>query len=683
MWCAVFGAQSRISTFLHPKRTKKWYNAHLTEMGRKQIASMAMMALMLPMSGVGREPLPLDLDGNECPVTTFPAQTTAYDYTKLKREKLGRGLVAWRSAENTVTVGWRYLSSDPRDIAFDLYRDGEVVAEALDGSTQFDDTTADASTPHVYSLYADGALLATTTSHTTLGYVEIPLPAAPPNDTTGDGTEYSYAPGDCCVGDVDGDGEYEILLKWDPSIQGTGMGGFTGQHIYECLRLDGSSLWRIKMGVNICAGEHYANFCFADLDGDGKAEFATKTADGTIDGVGNVIGNPSADWRDAYGRVMTGPEYFTVFNGETGAAMATTQYHPARGTDLQEWRWGERGWGDDWGNRVDRFLFTPAYLDGEHLSVVACRGIYKRSALTAYDWDGKRLTTRWRFDTTNTTAVAVASDYQGQGFHSLRTGDVDGDGRDEIVYGAIAIDDEGSPLYTTHLGHGDAMHLVQADPFTRGMQVFVCLESSPYGCALYDAATGEIIWRKETFGDTGRCMTGDIDSDSPGFKFWSMKGGSSTDALGMYDVGGERLLDQSSLPSMCMAAWWNGSLERFLLSGTTLTSFSMATRRSSVVASFDGCLSNNSTKAVPCLQGDILGDWREEIVFRTDDNRSLRIYLSPNPTPYRFWTFLEDPVYRHSIANQHGCYNQPAHTGFYFGPLLTGHRIYFRGCYLE
>lgn len=635
---------------------------------------IATILAAVPIIAAARAPLPLDLEGNECDVVSFPAQTTAYDFSALKREKLGRGLVAWRSAGDTVTVSWRYLSSDPRDIAFDLYRDGEPVALGLADSTQFDDREANASVPHTYTLYANGIALAEATSHTTQGYIEIPLPPPPPNDYAGDGSEYSYFPGDCCVGDVDGDGEFELLLRWEPSMQTTGMGGFTGQHIYECLKLDGSSLWRIKMGMNICAGEHYGNFTFADLDGDGKAEFATKTADGTTDGAGRVIGDPNARWYDDYGRVMDGPEYFTVFNGETGEAMATAPFHPERGTNRTEWRYGERGWGDDWGNRVDRFLFTPAYLDGTNLSVVACRGIYKRMALTAYDWDGKDLSVRWRFDTTNTV---ISTAYQGQGFHSLRTADVDADGKDEIVYGAVAVDDDGSPLYTTQLGHGDAMHLIQADPFRKGLQVFVCLESSPYGCALFDAATGEIFWRRTAGKDTGRAVAGDIDGENPGAEMWAASG------VGLLDQFGSSMQHTYSELCFSMLDWWTGSLERSFLPGTQIQRYSIAQCKATTLATFDGVVSIGGTKAVPCLQGDLLGDWREEVVMVTEDGTALRIFLSPEPTPYRFWTFLEDPVYRHSLANQHGCYNQPTQPGFYFGPDLLGYGIWFRGCFLK
>lgn len=636
-----------------------------------------------------REPLPLDLDGNECRVVTFPAQATAYDYTALKREKLGRGLVAWRSADATVTVGWRYLSSDPRDIAFDLYRDGDKIAEGLSESTQFDDADIDASIPHSYELYANGEKLAATTSHTTLGYIEIPLPAQPPGGTTlpvkdekgaitEEGAAYTYFPGDCSIGDMDGDGEFEIVLKWNPTVMG-GFWHYSGEVYYECLKLDGSSLWRICMGRNIHAGEHCSDFAVADFDGDGKAEMIVKTGDGTVDGKGNAIGDPNADWRNNCGQIMDGPEYITVFNGRTGRAMDTKGYMPVRGP-IEDAHWTKpRGWGDQYGGRVERLLMTSAYLDGTNLSCIACRGIYKRSALTAWDWDGTNLTARWLFDTTNTL---ISTDYQGQGFHSLRVADVDFDGRDEIVYGSMAVDDDGSPLYTTRLGHGDAQQLVQCDPRRPGLQNFVCLESSPYGCALFDAGTGEVIWRKTAGQDTPRAVAGDIDGYNFGCEMWAAAG------LGLYDQYGTGLVPYAGKVgyqglSFSMLAWWTGTLERSLVPGTEVCSYSIKNKARTPLAVFDGVTTINGTKTVPCLVGDILGDWREEILYATIDGTALRLYLSPIPTSHRFHTFLEDPVYRQSITHQNGCYNQPPNPGFYFGPDLLGHRIWFRGEFLE
>ena len=623
----------------------------------------------------GPSPEAVDLDGVPCAIETFPAQTTAYDYARLKRDKRGRGRVAWRSDTNTVTVSWRYLSSDQRDIAFDVYRDGGLVAANVTASTQIDDVVPDGGVAHCYTLKANGATLAETTSRTTLGYIEIPLPPAPPGGETPDGTSYTYFPGDCSVGDVDGDGEYEIFLKWDPTAKG-GFWRYSGETYYECLKLDGTSLWRIRMGRNIRSGEHCSDFSVADFDGDGRAEMIVKTADGTVDAKGTVIGDGKADWRNEYGQVLDGPEFISVFDGQTGKVLATADYLPARGP-IEEWKWTKpRGWGDQYGNRVERFLFAPAYLDGENLSCVACRGIYKRSALTAYDWNGKSLSVRWTFDTTNTL---VSTDFQGQGFHSLRVGDVDGDGRDEIVYGAMAVDHDGTPLYTTKLGHGDAMHLLQMDPLRRGLQVFVCLESSPYGCALYEAATGEILWRKTAGQDTPRAVAGDLDGANPGCEAWAAA------ALGLFDQHGNRLVPYNGGYqglSFSHLVWWTGSLERSLLPGSEVCSYSLADRARTTIAKFEDVTTINSTKSVPCLSGDLLGDWREEVLMARTDGRALRLFLSPLPTAYRFHTFLEDPVYRHSIAHQNGCYNQPTQAGFYFGPDLKGHGIWFRGTYV-
>lgn len=613
---------------------------------------------------------------NEHGVSSFPAQTTAYDCHGLKREKPGRGLVAWRSGTDTVTVSWRYLSGDPVDIAFDVSRDGVPIARGVTASTQIDDQV-DGSVAHVYTLSTNGVTIAETLSHTATGYIEIALPQQPPAGVTEEGEAYTYTPGDCSVGDVDGDGEYEIFLKWNPTVTG-GFWHYGGEQWYECLKLDGTSLWRINMGRNIHAGEHCSDFCVGDFDGNGKAEMIVKTGDGTVDGVGNVIGDAEADWRNATGQIMDGPEYITVFEGLTGRALATEGYLPVRGP-IEDAHWTkERGWGDQYGGRVERLLMTSAFLDGTNLSCVACRGIYKRTALTAWDWNGQNLTAKWLFDTTNRL---VSVDYQGQGFHSLRVADADFDGKDEIIYGAMTVDHDGSPLYTTRFGHGDAQQLIQADPRRRGLQNFVCLESGQHGCALFDVKDGNILWRKTAGQDTSRAVAGDIDGSNFGCEMWAAAG------LGCFDQHGNKLIPHDSKRgyydlSMSMLVWWSGTLERSLLPGPGVYSYSLAERARTPLSVFEGVTTINSTKGVPCLAGDILGDWREEAVFPTEDGTALRIYLSPMPTAYRFHTFLEDPVYRHSITHQNGCYNQPANPGFYFGPDLLGHGICFRGCYL-
>lgn len=586
-----------------------------------------------------------------------------YDFSKLKRERLGRGVIAIRENPSTVAVSWRYLSSDPMNESFDIYRNGEKINNhPLKDATFFQD----AYTGTESVLYTVKAREGKTESSYQLpanapsGYLNIPL-NRPEDGTTPLGQNYFYTPNDASIGDVDGDGEYEIILKWDPSnAHDNSHDGYTGEVYVDCYKLNGQQLWRINLGKNVRAGAHYTQFMVYDLDGDGHAEVVMKTADGTVDGVGKVIGDVNADYRSEQGRILTGPEYLTVFNGLTGEAMQTIDYVPVRG-DLM-------GWGDSRGNRSDRFLACVAYLDGIHPSVVMCRGYYTRTVLAAFDWDGKELKQRWVFDSNN----PGCEDYAGQGNHNLRVGDVDGDGCDEIIYGSCAIDHNGKGLYTTKMGHGDAIHLTHFDPSRKGLQVWDCHENKRDGSTYRDAATGEVLFQIKDNTDVGRCMAADIDPTQPGVEMWSVASG------GIRNVKGEVVKDRVRGLSCNMAVWWDGDLLRELLDRNRISKYNWEKGICERIAIFEGTLSNNGTKANPCLQGDIVGDWREEVLMRTTDNTALRLYVSTIPTDYRFHTFLEDPIYRISIATQNVAYNQPTQPGFYFGPELQG--TVFRGC---
>ncbi|MDE6117745.1 MAG: hypothetical protein K2G33_09595 [Duncaniella sp.] len=347
-----------------------------------------------------------------------------YDMTKLQREKLGRGVVAVRESPEKVAVSWRYLSSDPKNIAFNVYRDGKKInKKPITGATFYTDTYT-GTAPVTYTVRAAGKAANVPDGYFRLaenapvGYLPIPI-ERPADEVDEFGKEYTYSANDASIGDVDGDGEYEIFLKWDPSnAHDNAHNGLTGNVLIDCYKLDGTRLWRIDLGHNIRAGAHYTQFMVYDLDGDGCAELVCKTADGTVDGTGRLIGSRKADWRNLKGRIVSGPEYLTVFNGRTGEAMQTIDYIPERG-NLQDW-------GDSYANRSDRFLACVAYLDGVRPSVVMCRGYYTRSVLAAFDWDGKNLTNRWTFDSDN----PGCGDYAGQGNHNLRVADVDGDGCD-------------------------------------------------------------------------------------------------------------------------------------------------------------------------------------------------------------------------------------------------------------
>lgn len=584
---------------------------------------------------------------------------TAYDFSQMQREKLGRGFIALRASRVVAFLTWRYLSDDSSNISFRIYHGDRLLrttektsarvligrytedvtfrlVPVVDGEEQLDKVAE-------YTLPANSPID---------GYIEIPLTTIP--DSTMQSGSVSYSPNDASVGDVDGDGQFEIILKWDPSnSKDNSHSGYTGYVYLDCYKISGEHLWRINLGRNIRAGSHYTQFMVYDLDGDGKAELVCKTADGTVDGVGNVIGDASKDYRNSGGYVLSGPEYLTVFNGETGAAMQTINYLPARGT--------VSSWGDDYGNRVDRFLACIAYLDGKRPSVVMCRGYYTRTVLVAWDWDGEKLTRKWTFDS-NAGYSACA----GQGNHNLRVGDIDGDGCDEIVYGSLTIDHDGKPKYNTRLGHGDAMHMTVFDPASGALAVWACHENKSDGSTFRDAATGKIIKQVKSSDDVGRCMAADIDPGARGVEMWSSRSG------GILSTDGRVLTSSTNGVSMNMACWWDGRLLRNLQSGVAITRFNYSTKNSAeTLLNATECASNNGTKANPCLVADIYGDWREELLLRSADNKSLRLYVSCKDTiDYRFHTFLEDPVYRSSVAYQNVAYNQPTNTGFYFGADL-------------
>ncbi len=592
-----------------------------------------------------------------------------YDFTKMQREKLNRGVVAVRENPGKVAVSWRYLSSDPKDQAFDIYRDGKKInSKPVTKSTFFTDNyTGTAPASYVVKPLkgdkSEGSY--TLPANAPEGYINIPL-NVPELGVDVWGKEYTYVANDASIGDVDGDGQYEIFLKWDPTnSHDNAHDGMTGPTYIDCYRLDGTQLWRIDLGDNIRSGAHYTQFLVADFDGDGKAEMICRTADGTADGTGRVIGDRRADYRNLKGRIVSGPEYVTVFNGLTGEAMATVDYIPERG-NLKDW-------GDGYANRSDRFLGAVAYLDGVHPSAVMCRGYYTRSVLAAFDWDGKELKTHWVFDS-NTPGNEA---YAGQGNHNLRVADVDGDGCDEIIYGQMAVDHDGKGLYSTGMYHGDAIHLL-SDINDKTYYVWGCHENKKDGTTLREAATGKVILQYPSNKDIGRCMAADIDPTHQGVELWSPNTG------GVRSFTGELISPQKEFKNeisanvpVNMAVWWDGDLLREMLDKNVVSKYNWKTGNCDKLVTFEGTMWNNGTKSNPCLQGDIIGDWREEVLMRTADNSALRLYVSPIPTEYRFHTFLEDPVYRVSIANQNIAYNQPAEPGFYFGPDLKGK--FFRG----
>lgn len=629
-------------------------------------------------------------------VTTATWAQPKYDLTKISREKLNRGLVAVRTQDGRVALSWRTLGSDKKGELFDIYRDGvKLNTQPLtSGGTFFIDEQAPKTSDIIYEVRGgnqNGSF--TLKVDAPADYLPIPI-QKPEGGTTPDGRSYQYSANDCSVGDVDGDGQYEIFLKWDPSnARDNAHDGFTGPVLIDCYRLNGEHLWRINLGRNIRAGAHYTQFMVYDFDGDGRAELMVKTGDGTIDGRGNVVGDSAADYRHRpdvqqaetawngqqewsrynrgqrtkVGRILTGPEYLSVFNGLTGEVMDTKPYVPERG-DLN-------GWGDAYANRSDRFLAAVAYLDGIHASGVFCRGYYTRTVIAAWDWDGKELKQHWTFDTNQPEWRS----YAGQGNHNLRVADVDGDGCDEITYGSMCVDHNGQGLYNTGFGHGDAMHLI-ADPKDGQLYIWDCHENKRDGSDLRNARTGGVVFQIPSKSDVGRCMAADIDPTNPGVEMWSsdshgirtMKGdvlSSAKDADNpqhdnTLQLNGRRL-------SVNFGIWWDGDLLRELLDRETVSKYDWESRSVIDIMKFEGAQFNNGTKSNPCLQADILGDWREEVLVRTPDSRELRLYTTTIPTSYRINCLMEDIPYRLSVAAENVAYNQPPEAGYYIGPDRT------------
>ncbi|MGC6400974.1 rhamnogalacturonan lyase [Sphingomonas sp. FW199] len=576
-----------------------------------------------------------------------------------------------------VHISWRMAKAGQR---YDLYRDGKRIVRGT--ATSHVDATGTPASRYAVALSgqrpcADGIGV------WERGYWSLKLDR-PAGRTTPRGEAYTYNANDASAADLDGDGVPEILLKWDPSIsKDNAFAGYSGETIIDAYRLDGTRLWRIDLGRNIRSGAHYTQFMAADFDGDGRAELMMKTADGTIDGTGAVIGDANADWRGKdgqvpqgdrtgavtlpdgtkvaplEGRILKGPEYLSVFDGRTGRMLATAPYAPGRDPDTTDPTPDAmtKRWGDGYANRSDRYLAGIATLDGKLPSAIFARGYYTRTTLAAWDWRGGKLTMRWLFD----SATPGNEKFGGQGNHQLATADIDGDGRDEIVYGSMAIDDDGRGIWSTGLGHGDAMHVSDLDPARPGLEKYGVHEdvrrNGGIGAAMVDAHTGEVLWTKPAQQDTGRGLAADIDPRYPGAENWA------SNSPELFDVKGN-VIAPTKPRFANFAIWWDGDALRELLSGTTITKWDWTRNAETTLLKAEGAESNNGTKATPALSADLLGDWREELILRAADNSELRIYATPIPTRIVHAPLMQDRQYRNAIAWQNTAYNQPPHPSY-------------------
>lgn len=561
-------------------------------------------------------------------------------------ENLDRGISAI-STGSGMMVSWRFLADDSDNSIFKLYRNNALIYTSNVGNaTCYLDKDGKSTDTYKVETVESGTVVSSDTCAMQSGsnYLEVKLDV-PKAQTSG----ITYSPNDCTVGDVDGDGQYELFVKWDPSnSKDNSQKGKTDKVFIDCYKIDGTKLWRIDLGVNIRAGAHYTQMLVADYDLDGLAEMVCKTADGTVDGVGNVIGDSSKDYRNSNGYILSGPEYYTLFEGSTGKALDTVDYNPGRGTVSK--------WGDSYGNRVDRFLGAVAYLDGVKPSAVTVRGYYTRMTACAYDVVNKKLVQKWYFDTGNDKTKPG----YGDGNHNCMPADVDNDGKQEIVLGATCLDDDGSVLWCLNTGHGDAMHLGDLLPDRKGLELWICHEDKPYGVSLVDASNGKTIFHKDGDADTGRCCAANVWTGNDGAEFWGL-------GNDVFDGSGNTL--SCRRPAVNFLSYWDGDLEREILDGYTDKPATISKMKNdgtlTTILSTDGAYTCNTTKGTPCLSADIFGDWREELIVRASDSKSLRIYCTPYETDYRITTLMHDPQYRNQVAGQNISYNQPPHTSFY------------------
>jgi len=590
--------------------------------------------------------------------TAFICLSFQANALKRQMENLDRGVVAVKTS-NGVYISWRLLATDNPKCTFNVYRNGIKKFNLLPifNSTNVIDNVGSTLDSYTVRTVLNGVEIDTSEAVKPWSDIYKSIPIKRPAAATNASGAYKYCPGDCSVGDVDGDGQYEIILKWDPTnAKDNSQSGYTGNVYLDAYELDGTQLWRIDLGCNIRAGAHYTQFMVYDLDGDGLAEVACKTAPGTIDGQGKFVlmnsDKSNVDYRNTSGYILSGPEYLTVFNGKTGAEINTVAYNPPRGV--------VGNWGDTYGNRLDRYLACIAYLDGVHPSLVMCRGYYTRTTLAAYDLVGGKLVQRWFHDSNKSGSGAY-----GQGNHNLTVGDGDNDGKDEIIYGACAINDDGKLLYRTGLGHGDAMHLSDLDPDKPGLEVFEVHEGSTLDYEMHNAGTGAILMGKDygTGIDNGRGIAADVDARYRGFEMWS--GGAN-----VLNCKGDSI--SPNKPAANFRIYWDADLQDELLDGTKLDKWNgNGTTRLFTIYNYGNAKEVNGTKANPCISADILGDWREEMIYyNSADSSNLILFTTTIFTGNRLFTLMHDPVYRLSIAWQNTAYNQPPHLGFYIGSGL-------------
>lgn len=609
-------------------------------------------------------------------------------------EYLDRGVYAVKS-DDGVFVSWRILATEyGEDIAFNVYRNGSLVNKTpIDDKTNFVDKSGKAGDVYTVVMIMDGKFYESE-EVTALAENYISIPAQKPEGLTDkDGNEVTYTLNDASTADVDGDGQYEIVVKWlpDDAFDSGSAVSPSGPTLFDVYEMDGTALWRLNLGLELPSGAHFNQFMVYDMDEDGKAELFVKTSDGTVSYRPNANGlfdmNDESTIVSYIGDKAVTPgsninsnghasdnsnEYITVFNGMTGEEVDTIDYVNTTG-DYADW--GK----EDGGNRSARYNIAIAYLPADKddsnctttiPAVLFNRGYYDKTTVAAYTLRDGKLCLEWNFVKENGT------EYSGKGNHNLATGDIDKDGFDELVLGAIAIDHDGSVLWVKngvdgqdYAGHADAIHLAAMNPDNNDLYVFTPQENTAatYNYSLVNAKTGT-RWMASWFSkkDVGRGVAANI-TPNPGYESWAAATGS-----GIYGFDGSIISTSKNLP-FNWVLYWDGDLLSELGDGkgtegnTVISKYNWNTEECDVLEQFADTKMCNWSKNTPSLTADILGDWREEVIVRNEDDTELRIYMTTIETDYMIYTLMHDPVYRNSVASQNSSYNQPSHVGIYLG----------------